>query len=286
MENEGRLPVSIDGGLIMDEAAAVGFGASLAEAYSASQPYPHTVIEDFLPRELIDRLSASFPEGQRDHDSSYKVPRFEVGKRAILPYDCDAFAQQAFHFFNGAPFIRFLEAMTGIEGLIPDPYFVGGGFHETAAGGKLGIHADFRIHKTLHLHRRVNVLIYLNRDWDDAFGGQLELWRQDMSERVQSISPIYNRCVVFNTEADAYHGHPDPLRSPDGVTRRSIALYYYTASKSIYAEAENLTTKFMARPGDAIDDQLAAAAYKLRQTNTLARWVPPAIYWWLKRRSR
>lgn len=86
--------------------------------------------------------------------------------------------------------MKFLEGLTGIEGLIPDPYFVGGGFHETENGGHLNIHADFNCHKILKLERRINVPIYLNKDWQEEFGGQLELWNSNMSEKVNTVSPV------------------------------------------------------------------------------------------------
>ena len=103
--------------------------------------------------------------------------------------------------------------MTGIEGLIPDPDFLGGGFHETLRGGHLGIHADFNIHKRLILHRKINVLIYLNDNWKESYGGNLELWDKKMNGKVVSVSPTINKCVIFNTDIDSFHGHPDPLKS-------------------------------------------------------------------------
>jgi len=150
-------------------------------------------------------------------------------------------------FFNSEPFLQFLEGMTGIEGLIPDPYFEGAGYHETSAGGKLGIHADFRLHKRLHLARRLNLLIYLNKDWKPEYGGALELWDPNMSHCVKSVLPTFGRCVVFSTDEKSFHGHPDPLTCPDDVKRRSVALYYYTASRKIYEELPASGTDFRAR---------------------------------------
>ena len=149
--------------------------------------------------------------------------------------------------------MKFLEGLTGIEGLIPDPYFVGGGFHETKNGGHLSIHADFNYHKVLKLERRINVLIYLNKDWQEEFGGQLELWNSNMSEKVKTVSPVFNRAVVFNTTGESFHGQPEPIQHPEGISRRSIALYYYTATWS--DELRSRTTQFKARPdsGDKFD---------------------------------
>ena len=197
-------------------------------------------------------------------------------KRQIMPAECNGFIREVFGFFNSVPIVQFLESLTTIPSLIPDPHFVGGGFHETSKGGKLGIHADFRINETLHLNRRINVIIYLNKDWKEEYGGHLELWDRKMQGKVHTVAPIYNRCVIFNTDADSFHGHPDPLTTPDGVTRRSIALYYYTASKRIYEDTVAHSTMYKARPSDD-----AATKKEVRQLvfdNYLKDLTPPLFY--------
>jgi Rps23 Pro-64 3,4-dihydroxylase Tpa1-like proline 4-hydroxylase len=132
---------------------------------------------------------------------------------------------------NSFEMLLFLERLTGIDGLIPDPYFGGGGVHQIEPGGFLKIHADFNVHPKLHLDRRINMLIYLNKAWRDAWGGHLELWNRDMTACVQRIAPEFNRTVVFSTSDTSFHGHPQPLQSPVGVTRKSVSLYYYTAGR-------------------------------------------------------
>jgi hypothetical protein len=166
--------------------------------------------------------------------------------------------------------------LTAIPSLLPDPYFTGGGFHETTRGGKLGVHADFRINEQLHLHRRLNVIVYLNERWEHDWKGQLELWSRDMKRKVKEVEPIFNRAVVFNTDETSYHGHPDPLETPDGVKRRSIALYYYTASRAIYDEIPNTSTMYAARPGDDAGTQREARSLRFEQH--LRQWTPPALH--------
>jgi hypothetical protein len=161
---------------------------------------------------------------------------------------------------------------------------MGGGFHEITRGGRLGVHADFRINDQLHLQRRLNMLIYLNPDWQDEWKGQLELWSRDMAQCVRRVTPMLNRCVVFNTDADTWHGHPDPLLTPDGVTRKSIALYYYTASKAVYAETPKRSTMYVARPTDSAEDR--AAARRFRTEEYLKDWLPPVAYRGLNRVRR
>ena len=141
----------------------------------------------------------------------------------------------------------FLEELTGIEGLIPDPYYTGGGIHVVANGGHLDIHADFNHHAKLNLERRINVLIYLNRDWREEWGGSFEVWNDEMTEKVASFVPLFNRMVCFNTGTTTMHGNPEPVNHPDGEPRMSIALYYYTATWDETRKAHS--TIFKPRPG-------------------------------------
>ena len=132
------------------------------------------------------------------------------------------------------------------------------------------MHTDFNHHKPLGLERRINVLIYLNRDWDDAYGGQIELWNGDMSRCVNSYLPAFNRCVIFNTTDESYHGNPNVVRNPSGVSRKSIALYYYTATWS-EARREH-TTQFKVRKGS--DDKTDTA---VRNRELVVDLLPPIV---------
>ena len=116
-------------------------------------------------------------------------------------------------------------------------------------GGHLAIHADFNPHVKLKLRRRLNLLIYLNEDWEERFGGDLELWDKKMEKCEVKISPIFNRAVLFNTDSDTFHGNPEPLDCPPKRSRRSLGFYYYTTSDAIFEEYEWHSTDFKARKG-------------------------------------
>ena len=269
------LPIDVPSGLRLDAAKARAIGESLSERYCFAEPFPHIVLDDFLPADLLRLAIENFPQEALKSDVTFDSGYAGFHKRQILPADCNPIARSMFHFFNSQPFLEFLEGLTSMQGLIPDPYFMGGGFHEIARGGKLGIHADFRINNQLNLSRRMNVIIYLNEEWREEYGGCLELWDRKMTARREAVLPIANRCVIFNTDADSYHGHPDPLQSPDGVFRRSIALYYYTASKAIYDEVPDKSTVYQARPEDSAVDR--RQAFDLRLDEHLRQWTPPAL---------
>lgn len=269
------LPIDVADGLRLDAAEARQAGEELSERYCFAEPFPHIVVDNFLPEPVARLALDHFPTRPLASDHVFEMGYAGLHKRQILPEECDAAARRLFHFFNSRPVLEFLEGLTTIEGLIPDPYFNGGGYHETSTGGKLGIHADFRVNDKLHLHRRINVIVYLNETWEDAWGGSLELWDRGMKSVQRSVAPLFNRCVVFNTDADSFHGHPDPLTCPEGVFRRSIALYYYTASKAVHHEVPTFSTMYHARPGD--DAVTQREARRLRVDQHLHQWVPLAL---------
>jgi hypothetical protein len=155
--------------------------------------------------------------------------------------------------FNSSTFTSFLEDLTAISGLIPDPHYLGGGLHQIEPGGLLKVHADFNRHEQLRLDRRLNLILYLNRDWREEYGGHLELWNRDMTRCEARILPVFNRCVVFTTTSLSYHGHPEPLTCPPGMTRKSMALYYYSNGRPAAEESDVAhDTDFQARPGEAL----------------------------------
>lgn len=257
------LPIDMLENFYLDAERAYQLGEERMGDYAFAEPFPHAVIDNFLPVEMAESLLAHFPQDAKSHDKVYEKGYGGTHKRQILPYDCDAHMRAAFHFFNSSAMLQFIEGITNIKGLLPDPYFAGGGLHETSRGGLLGIHADFQVNEALQLYRRVNVLIYLNKDWKPEYGGNLELWDKAMTQKVVEVAPIFNRCVIFNTNADSFHGHPDPLSTPDGITRKSIALYYYKAEPIENQTGESRHTLYVARPQD--DEKTKAEVLKLQK---------------------
>ncbi|WP_213875674.1 2OG-Fe(II) oxygenase [Pseudomonas sp. dw_358] len=246
------LPIALTPELDLSIDAATAMGASLAEPYQQATPFPHVVIDNFLPDELIARLCADFPVDPTADETLYERGYKGQLKRQINPNHCSPWLRSVFAVFNSAPMLNLMERLTGIEGLIPDPYFVGGGLHETRAGGFLGVHSDFRLNKKLKVQRRINAIIYLNPDWEESYGGHLELWDKPMTRCLERVLPVYNRCVIFNTDEDSNHGHPEPLTCPPDRSRRSIALYYYTASPAEVDPNQRHKTHYKPRPKDLL----------------------------------
>lgn len=208
---------------------------SLAAGYQNADPFPHVVIDDFLPQDVAESLLEYFPPADSQVFANRSMPvqpgKFGTvdGKRLNFAHP---YMQHMLLNFNSYTILYFLKELTGIDHLISDPYFHGGGMHQIVNGGKLDVHADFNYQEDLQLYRRINILYYLNKNWQPHYGGQLELWRSDLSECVHRIEPVFNRCVIFNTTRHSLHGHPAALNVPQGVTRKSIALYYYSRDPS------------------------------------------------------
>lgn len=198
------------------------------EAYTAQAPFPHIVLDDFLPRPLATNLSRAFPSpgdgtGWVVNDHQNALKRY-VHDETLMPSLLRAMLRE----FNSKQFVLFLEALTGIESLIPDPFFIGGGLHFTGPGGYLNMHADFNWLHKLQLHRRVNALLYLTEDWQQEWGGELEFSDEQRAACVK-VPPHFNRLVVFSTSEHSFHGQPQPLRTPEGVFRKALNVYYYTS---------------------------------------------------------
>jgi hypothetical protein len=195
--------------------------------YVSAQPFEHAVFDDFLPEGLLDRVLEEFPSPGDDAWTSYESENErKLASRGDSPIG--EVTLQLLSELNAAAFVEFLERLTGIAGLVPDPHFEGGGLHQIVPGGHLGVHVDFNRHPRTGLERRLNVLLYLNRDWSEEYGGALELWSANPRRCEQRIVPTFNRLVVFSTTDRSYHGHPEPLSCPQGMTRKSLALYYYS----------------------------------------------------------
>lgn len=254
--------------LEIEHKKAKEIGASVAADYQSKTPYHHICIDDFLPIEILERVrQEALLMGDRpaEHESGN-----EKLKTSFNPDRMPVYSKAVFHALNSRPFIQFLENMSGIKGLIPDPYFGGGGIHRTNTTGFLGIHADFNHHQIMNLERRLNVLIYLNPDWKEEYGGSFEVWTDDMSDKVASFAPIMNRMCCFSTGDNTMHGNPEPVNHPDGNPRLSIALYYYTAT---WEEGRiGQSTVFKQRPGS---NDAASSEATLR---VVREFVPPILY--------
>ena len=219
--------------------------SKFSSVYSSGEPFPHIVIDDFL--NPTDALTGSREFPSKDESSWVHYSHFNEDKCAITDISkMPDFFRALVSELNSQDFIKVLGNLTGISKLKADPSLQGGGLHLTKRGGFLNIHADFTAHPIQrNWQRRVNLLLYFNEDWKDSYEGQLELWSRDMKNCIHKISPCLNKCVIFNTDSDSFHGVPEPLNCPPEITRNSLALYFYTETET---KPRLRATNYKARP--------------------------------------
>jgi Rps23 Pro-64 3,4-dihydroxylase Tpa1-like proline 4-hydroxylase len=237
--------------------------------YNQASPFPHVVMEGFAVPEMLQKVVEEFPTSEHpdwDHMNDRDQNKFASNDTSVL----GPATRRMIQALNGREVINFLQELTGIQGLVPDPHLAGGGLHEIRRGGKLRVHADFNYHKEIQLDRRINLLLYLNHDWEEEFGGALELWDTEMKAAEQKVLPLFNRCVVFTTTGTSFHGHPDPLTCPEDRSRRSIAMYYYTRGRPESEVNEVHGTVFKKRAGEGSANE--------RRKDLVRSLVPPIIW--------
>ena len=200
--------------------------------YLNAIPFPNIVLKDFFNNSFLSSILNEFPDLSKINETQKYNAKNEI---KLSNKDYEKFPgtiKSFFDFLNSNFFLDFLQNLTSIkEKLMADPHLEGGGLHEIKSGGVLKIHTDFNRHPFLDLDRRVNVLVYLNKNWKDSYGGHLELWNKNMSSCEKKILPSFNTMAIFSTTDFSNHGHPDPLNCPIEISRKSIALYYFSSGR-------------------------------------------------------
>jgi len=230
MKHDTSVSDSVPSVGIFDDPRFAKLAVENSEKYRSADPFPHIVIDNFLDAAFAADLEKSFPQpdqiGWIERDNANNKRRYQHDETKLPPL-----IRQMLREFNSRQFLLFLETLTGIDNLLPDPYFIGGGAHMSGQGEFLKIHADFNWHHKLQAHRRVNALLYLTHDWREEWGGHLELWNKEMICKVVSVAPLFNRLMIFSTSEDSNHGQRLPNACPPNVYRKVLNLYYYTSRR-------------------------------------------------------
>jgi Rps23 Pro-64 3,4-dihydroxylase Tpa1-like proline 4-hydroxylase len=251
--------------------------------YQNNVPFPNIHFNDFFNTEFLDSVLAEFNiNEERDSVFFNDANQLKWSSKGDTSFGQNT--KELIHFLNTESFLQFLQKLTGIEEtLLPDPYLIGGGLHEIKRDGFLKIHADFNKHPKTKLDRRINVLIYLNKDWEDEYGGNFELWNKDMTHCEKKIKPDFNTLAIFSTSDYSYHGHPSPLNCPKNSSRKSIALYYYTNGRpqnEVHTGLQEHGTLFKARKNETMDNEVKETKTNYRAI--LKDFIPPIILRWWK----
>lgn len=219
----------------------------LRREYVNAKPWPHIVASDSFPEKLLDMVAAESAAIEETRLTTTNTDRLVKQERSE---GLGPATQHLLALVDSARFREFISAVTGVQNLLSDPTHKFAGVHRTPAGGFTKIHRDFEVHPTTGLFHRVNLLIYLNREWPETYGGSLELWHSDMSALGRRIFPRFNTMILWETHGATLHGLPDPVTCPPDRMRLSIASYYYTTERRPLAPGERRVGYWAARPGE------------------------------------
>ena len=211
-------------------------------------PFPNIIINDFLPIEIVRKAENEFISYKKTINSGnirFQKTKMHSDDYANMPHTI----KKIIYFFYSKDFIKLLETKFNLRNILPDWNFYGGGMHESRKGGYLKLHSDFIYIKKRKVKRRLNLLIYLNNNWDENWGGAIELWDQEMKYNFLKVFPHINNAVIFRTDTESNHGFPDPLKCPTEVGRKSIAVYYYTNENALFKRTKYFYARWKRRPG-------------------------------------
>ena len=200
----------------------------------STYPFKHFFVDNFFPEVFANKCLDHFPDFTDPNYWEIKNDKeIEIKMRSNWKseFDIPDFIIDAIRIFNSSLFMLEVSKIFDIHKIIPDPYFTGGGLNVTKKGGLLDVHVDGNYHDATGLDRRLNAILYLNKNWQKTWGGEFGLYDKEGKNCVKKIDPIFNRLVIFDTHDFSYHGLPDPVNFPDKNPRKSIILYYYTKEK-------------------------------------------------------
>ena len=222
--------------------------AEIGSRFRSAEPFPHVVIDGLLPPHVLDALVAEFPSVEAMGVRRNTAQQVKLANRdweLVGPVTKLVLSE-----FRSGLWLDFLTKVTGVEHLLADPYMEPDFQHQILPGGYLRLHYDELHHTRIRMFRRLAFVFYLNKDWQSSWGGQLELWDDDVKHCVQRVEPVANRTVVFLTTQRSWHGHPDPLTCPIDVTRKSFALWYWTTERPPASEWGGVSSlQYRRRPG-------------------------------------
>jgi Rps23 Pro-64 3,4-dihydroxylase Tpa1-like proline 4-hydroxylase len=239
---------------------------ALRDRFRSAAPFPYVVIENFLDPEAARQVAACYPTFDLALRQGFAF-NFVNEQRKVQISDVAKFpdpVRRLNEAISSPKFLSDLEYVTGVPRLLADDKLAGGGMHLTGSGGRLDVHVDFNRIEEQQLFRRLNILLYLNPEWKEEWGGQIELWDASVKVCHQSSLPVLNRCLIFQTSDISYHG-VRPVTAPPDVVRRSFAAYYYTREAPAGWTGKSHSTIFRARPDETFRALVAMPAERLKR---------------------
>ncbi|MCA9196984.1 MAG: 2OG-Fe(II) oxygenase [Planctomycetales bacterium] len=231
--------------------------------FQSATPFPSICFDNFLEPEFASEVAAAYPslEEAKKIGRAFKAVN-EIGKVQVTDSSRFPGAVGKLHeLLASRPVLDFMSMLSGRPELLADEEMVGGGMHQTGPRGRLDVHVDFNYIKDRQLYRRLNILVFLNRQWEESWGGKLELWDGKVKKCHHTFLPVFNRCIIFETSEISYHG-VTAVTCPEGQSRKSFAAYYYT--KQDTPEFAPHSTVFRARPDELTKKYVFMPASRVR----------------------
>lgn len=247
--------------------------SQLNEQFSTGIPYEHVEIPNFFHEDYATKLLELFPTLENPRWYQYHNPiekKYSLNHFGDLPEYSNLFDT-----LQSDAFINKMKEISSISNLEKDPFLHGAGLHYHPRGGKLDMHLDYSIHPITKKERRVNLIIYLNREWREEWEGSLELWDNQYTNCIRKILPRWNTAVLFRTSDISYHGMPKPFQCPADGGRKSIAIYYVSEPR---AEATiRYKAEFYPLPTQSVNPPLQML-YDIRKVRNLSKSEVDRVY--------
>jgi len=218
--------------------------------FTNASPFKHIILDNIINEKLLNNALNeinNIPESELLSEYVLGIENVQINKFSYREFNKLNYISRIKDYFESDIFIDWLEKVTGIDNLQKDTTHNGAGIHIIKQNGKLDIHSDFNRHRSTMKYRRLNLLLYLNKDYKEDYNGHLELWNKEMTVCEQKIAPLFNRIVLFKVDDDANHGHPEIWNS-EKTNRTSLALYYYTDDRPEHEKSENYNAVWKNKP--------------------------------------
>jgi len=196
--------------------------------YRNASPVPWIALDNFLPQHLFDVVSQEYHNIPDHHWTHFT--RNGSFMRETKSWSHSGVLQTLAHCFNSGPFLDWLEALTGINKIISDPHYIGAGVSVTPTGQSLKLHTDFNWNDELALNRCLSLILYINSDWQESWGGNLEFWDFERKTLLHRIAPYANRLLIWNYDEKLVHGYPQPIQCPEDNPRITLRIFYYQSN--------------------------------------------------------
>lgn len=232
--------------------------AHITEMFDVSRDtIPYFYIDDVLPEEIARAIAAAFP---RPETMRLKKTLREYKYIAAQMNHYDPILEESVFAFQDSRIVELVSRVTDIEALHPDHHLYAGGISMMGHGQYLNPHVDNSHDKDREKWRVLNLLFYVTENWEEANGGNLELWPDGVEGKQITLHSKFNRLVVMGTHDRSWHS-VSPIAAQDF---RCCVSNYYFSDEPLRSTDRFHVTSFRGRPEQVVVDRILQADALLR----------------------